>query len=303
MSTYCTISRRRLHIAIDEDYQGNINSYNNFLTRAYAKMFIKTARISVDGETHLINKKSGIKFFKDLNVQLTKESEFPADFDAIPIFTVRTDRGLMRTHLSPRKAEQLGKKMIHALVQKDMHLAKKYIGQGAAVDQHFWYLEQFNSPKVLFKTHFSQTLPSSRVEPFRATRFTPLLYAAVTTQNEAKDFLIAVKASTAKYGERCTFKREIMDCRNNTSLEPTINTHVYVPPPRRGHRHPPRARVVHQVGVDVVNTQTLTFRDTYSNRERISLGSNGRVVFTPAENATHTVDWSSSSQTGRYQLL
>lgn len=302
-SVYTTVDKGRLHVAFDEHYQGSINSYNNWFTRSYAKVCKSTERVLFNGENVLVNKKSYIKFLNDLNgtAQFTSDN-LPTEFNS-QICAVKIDRGLMRTHLSTKRTNQLGRRMVDALVKNDAHLAKKYIGKGADVDQHFWYLERSHNPKVVFRTHFSSSLPQQRIEPFKASRYTPLLYSSATGQNEVTQFLTSVKASKAPHGETCHFSREIMECKNNTTVDPTIRSHVYVPRRRPGDRHPPRAQVVNQLGVDVVNTQTLVFRDTYANRHRLSLRPDGRVAYTPAKESTHTVEWSRTSQTGRYPLL
>jgi hypothetical protein len=302
MDYFTTVDKGRLHIAADQFYQGSINSYNNFVSRAYAALCRKSCRISINGKSFRLNTKSYAKFLFSLKVDLAT-AKLSQGFSTLPI-TPHQNRGFMRSHLQSTKALRLGRQMVQALtIKKDMQLAKKYIGQGAAVDNHFWYLEQEIGPKLCFQTHFSANLAKTTIQPFTATRYTPYLFAVASSQHAVKEFLAKIGANRDAKGEICTFSRTIMQCTNQVNVDPTVRTHIHVAPSRHGQRRP-ASRVTHTLGMDVVNTQILHFQDMYANRHHVTASANGQnVLFTPASNTNDVVNWSTSTQVGRVPIL
>jgi len=299
MDYYASVDKR-LHIAAGEYYQGSINSYNNLFTKLL--FWGKSRKITINGESFRVNKKSYDKFLISLKADLPT-AKLSKEFVGLPV-TVLRDRGQMRSHLRAFKTRRLGQKLIHALVvEKDMQLAKKYIGQGAAVDKHFWLLEDHVNPRICLNTHFSEDLAQKTLQPFTSTRYTPYLFAIASSQFAVRDFLEKVGVNREMKGEICTFSRTITQCTNQVRIDPTVRTHVHVSPRRRRQRRA-APHVTHSVGVDVVNTQTIYFQDVYANRSQISANLNGQnLVFTPSMNGQDVVNWSTSTQVGRVPIL
>lgn len=210
---YTTVDKHRLHIADENShYGGSINSYNNFLTRFFAKIFGKSMKVNMDGKTRTVNKKNYEKFLSDNGIQANKNNiHMFKNFKQAMAGRTR-DWGhcdYMRNHLSRSKSNKLFQKLVYAIQKGHLEKAKNLAGKGADVEKVFW---ERNGHGITF-SHLTSNLPDQPLN-FRATRYNPILYAAMKGHVDLTRFLKQIGSSTNFQGETVQFRRMLTHVEN-----------------------------------------------------------------------------------------
>jgi hypothetical protein len=199
-SVYTTVDGGRLHVAHDEKYAGSINSYNNWLTKLFSKILFLSKDIKLNGKIRTVNKKDYANFLANVKDNISK---------AI----------LMRAHLSNSKGDKLFRKLISAIDKNDSTTAQKLVGKGAFINSKFWILENdpitFRTDHVISFGKITDGLLQNHPTPlqFKATHFTPLIYAVTKEMNDLSNFLLKFRAITLHNGETVNFERIILKSR------------------------------------------------------------------------------------------
>lgn len=211
------LSQKRLHIAHDADYQGNINSYNNWVTKSFSKLFKLSTTITINNETKCVNKKSYLKLLPELGVNVPEGASVKAyrNFDGLTCAYLK-NRGLMRQHISSNKSNALGYQFVHAIVANDMQRATHLIGKGANIDLRFWQREE---SRITFSDDVTYGLPYRTLIPYKATRFTPFLFAVSKNNKHLIDLLENYKANTGILGEKIKVNRKITKIYSDASYK------------------------------------------------------------------------------------
>lgn len=295
-TTFAAVDHGYLQIASGHLYQGEINSYNCWLTKVFARLFCRYIDVQVGDRVRRLNKRSYVQFLNERGIAATLTTLHAfTDFNSIAYRRSDT-KGWMRQHISVDKTASLARKMITSLGTVDIAKATKYLGKGAEVNEIFW-IRGYDG-KYVFEPQLTKGLPQAKIAPFTADQLSPLLFAAQRTQTSFANLLTWFGADTHFVGNRCTFFREILGVSNDTTLQPTIRP-VLVGSHR--HRHPD-IRVHHRLGMDLQTSQTITFRDTLLKTENLFIDKN---VFasTPVLEPPRIRDWSSTDLMGRIPIF
>ncbi len=299
-TTFATVDHGYLQIASGNLYQGEINSYNNWFTKFFAKLFGKSIDVFVGDKLRRLNKVSYIQFLNEHGIMAT-----PWNLNTLKQFNnilyVRSDtKGPMRQHIgSAAKIASLTRKMVISIGSNDEVRATKYLGKGADVNQLFW-IRGYDG-KYVFEEHLSGGLPRAKIDPFSSDQLSPILFAAQHSLHTLVNHLLSFGALAAYIGHRYNFSREILSVANNTTLKPTVRPVVVV------NNHPccrSRVHVHHQFGLDLKTSQTITYRDTLQKTHDLMLDATYRFA-PPILNAElpRTCDWSSTDVIGRTPLF
>lgn len=202
---YKTIDHGRTHLAKDDTYIGNVNSYNNCISRFFARLFRKTIDVQINGKTLCLNQKSYVHLLNRFGVaEATYENAHQyVNLAALNVDVPEPSR--MRDHLTAGKIHSLTKKLINRIGNHDK--AMKYVGQGADVNAAYWERGNYG---ISFDS-FKKNLP---VQPLNmlAQRFTPFSKATASQDRNLANFMLDVGA-VAFEGEVINFKREITNVR------------------------------------------------------------------------------------------
>lgn len=301
---YTTVDEGRLHVANDIHYQGNINSYNNCFTKSVTKLFGKSINITIGNSITCLNKNSYIKFLETLGVKgCTRDTiENFKNFDALSC-TFINSKGLMRNHLTSSKTDELGREMIGALTIGDMQKATKLVYKGAEVNQLYWKRDHRQS--ITFFPHLTNDLPHQRITPFQAVQYTPFLQAVANNQLAFANLLEKLGANPDTQGKTCTFSRDIVSVNNSSHFQPTVHADVvHYNHHRHSHnRHYPGPRVVYRNGIDLVQTQTVTYEDRYENITTMGFDRAANALKTTGNKQAQTIQWNTNNAVGSYRLI
>lgn len=235
------VSKNRLHVANDANYQGSINSYNNGLTKSFTRLFGFSSKITINNERKCVNNKSYQKFLTDTDANGTSVK----NFDTLSC-SWRRDRGLMRDHISSRKSEKLGRQFIRSILSNNMRQAEVLIGKGAQIDKHFW----LRGNRGISFGSMTQGISQHPVS-FQAASYTPFLYAISRSDRELKDLLQRYSANERLTGTKWHFQREIVYESSHTTVNPVYYGNG-------------------SVGVNISTVKHTAGRDLYTQGERIS---------------------------------
>lgn len=215
---YTTVDAGKLHIAIDENYAGSIDSYNNFLTKFFAKLLGWSTEVVINNKTRQLSKSDYLRWLNSNTAygDVSNESLATfADFHKLEVKAANGSLGRMRDHLSQSKSQRLFEKMVLALaVNKDVEAAKKYAAKGANLDGYFWVRD---GQPISFTTVDADLADDKAVE-FRAGRLTPLLFAAERGYKTFCDFARKLQADQKLEGQYLLFSKKIMEVSPVTSL-------------------------------------------------------------------------------------
>ncbi|MCE5294230.1 MAG: hypothetical protein LLF94_06410 [Chlamydiales bacterium] len=215
---FVTVDGGKVHVGVDENYVGSINSYNNFLTQFFANLFGLSAAVTFNGKTVHVNKAEYANWLASNTAEATATVDNIAsylDFNKLNVQAVK-GRGLMRNNISAAKSNRLFEKMVTALVvDKDYEKAAKYAGKGANLEKIFWIREGY-APS--FADSIKAGVDEDKAIEFRAGRYTALLYAAEKNNKAFCDFLVKLGANKAAIGQFVVFTKKITEVNVTTSL-------------------------------------------------------------------------------------
>jgi hypothetical protein len=301
---YTNVDQGRLHIAFDEHYQGSINSYNNFFTKFFAKLFRLSVDVTINSKTRRLNTKDYINF-------LTSHGIANATPKTIRSFTYLTpgsmpihsrNLGPMVNHLRPEKVQSLTNKILSAIHAGDQNRALKQLGRGADPNRLFWIR---GYDRAFLYHDICQGLPCHAISPFESVQYTPLLYARERGQSEIFQQLLRFGANPAVRGQVVRCQRAIADVRVQNTLEPTVRTHVVVDHHHQRWHHPDsrHVRVVQRLGMDARTTQKVFFEDTYQKIGDTFLDTLGNYVHVPNVCAPSIDRWTQSNPIARVPIM
>lgn len=279
---YTTVDNHRLQIADENShYGGDINSYNNCLTRVFAKLFRQSMEANFNGKTRSVNKNAYAEFLKNNGIQANKENIHNfVDFNKAMMRrnTDWTGNGYMRDHLTSSKSHKLFKKLVFAMYAQNINKAQKLAGQGANIEEEFWNRDNYG----LSFNQIQSALPTAPLQ-FTATRYNPLLLAVRNGLSEFAQFLIKIGASRNFVGETTRFTRTISHIDNqyhvHTGFIPVHHHHGY----RHGPRHHIHHHGVHHVPYAHVDRQTIVhYNDAAQKLSTHFVDANLKLVTQPA---------------------
>lgn len=204
---YTTISKGRLHVALDQHYLGNVKVYNNRLVAFFARLFKFGWQIDCNGKKRTLNSKDYIQFLIPLLSQDARAVPYRA-LDSLK--ETLTNASLsqankkMQEAIDPAKRQRLFKKLAGAIASGDQERACKLIGKGAALEIPFFHREGL-SPA--FHSD-AEGLRDSKYQ-FKVIKGTPILVAAVKGQKSVVAALARQGALKDKQCEMYTFSKEI----------------------------------------------------------------------------------------------
>ena len=211
---YSTVSCGRTYIARDKanvgDFKsyfvGDVNSYNNFFTRFFARLFEVSIQVNFDGKWRDVNKKSYVKLLHKLGItdarvsNLAQYTRFKPYTDGIDL-TGKT----MREALPYSKQERLLLGLGRAILQNNTEKALRKIGKGALVDQAYYDRGVFG-PSLYSE---GEGLSSERRYQFSVFLGAPIMQAARKGLTDVARRLHQVDARIDCVGQSYTFLREI----------------------------------------------------------------------------------------------
>ena len=305
-----TVDEGRLHVASGTQYQGSIDSYNNFVTRL-SRFLGYSSYVTIDGQAHCVNNKSYVEFLHTLgaqNASLDNLSEY-RNLDTANV-TLLKNRGPMRTHLTASKTNELGQDLIAAIRHLDVGKSQKLLSQGANPNRAFWIRDYDGN--ISFDAQFNNDLPQRKINSFRATRFNPVLLAASRCQDIIVEDLKRYGADVNFIGKRFNFSRDIVDVSTNYSLQSAMHLEV-VPTRYVQHRDifgnpigcsTRRPHLENRLGLDGVNQQTITYEDRQTDHQTFTLdASKNRLKFTDQPGLNQSIRWKSTSEVGRARIF
>lgn len=269
---YNTVDRRKLQLADDTGkFIGTIDSYNNWFTDIFSQLFGMSMKVKIGNKTRCLNKTEYAAWINTHTERrgLTKKNvkEFK-DFCLFQVNRAAPGAPCMRFTLSTDKSSKLYQKLVHSMVERqDFVKARKHVGKGADLDRLFWTRGEYN---VSFGQMTAQ-LPEHALD-LTATRYTPLLYAATKRQADLCNFMTGCQANQAIVGQEFQFKRQILQVKPITRLEPRYyHVRDY---PLGSHR----ASTYHsEWHMDVRTTIVADFQDQHKELNQL--------IFNPADNS------------------
>lgn len=219
---FTTVDSGRLHLAADDRYVGSVNSYNNWFTKFFARLFGWSEDVTFNGKVRCVEKSDYVKFlanstsYKEASLDRIKEY---VDYNALKVVPTQ-DRGTMRENISEGKADYLFRKLTRAMVtDEDYDKAAKYIGKGADVDGQFWFRE---GQGISFRD-LTDSLPRDKSFQLQAGRYTPLLYSAAKSNKLFSSYICSFNPSLDAEGETLRFERKIMEVNPIETVESREN--------------------------------------------------------------------------------
>jgi hypothetical protein len=226
---YTTVSDGKVHIAADANYIGSVNSYNNFITQFFARLFCYSMRVNFDGKTHSVDKKSYTTLVQTLtsNEKIDKIEKFTifrsvAQKAILPGCTLR-----MRDFINYNDSVALYKKLCIAIAENNSQRAMLMIGKGAQLDLDYY------DRSTLYPSFTSDTVGLYKNYAYEFTVFKapPIMQVAKKgNMQRVYDFLKEAGASLNVNGVSYTFNRTI------TSVEKGLEV-VYKPKDVTRHHH------------------------------------------------------------------
>ena len=294
MNVYSTVDRGRTHIAFDEQYQGSVNSYNNFFTKFFANLFSLSIDVTVGSKIRRLNKKSYIDFLSSHAIPgvTCKSVSSYSRLDAASI-PCSPGLGFMRQHLSVSKIDSLSCKLIRSIRAQDQNKAINFLGKGANPNYLFWV--RGNDGQTVLHGSLEEGLPHQTIPVFASTLYSPLLYTKASNQHEIARRLEQFGADRIQRGQVRSFQRTVINAGIKTNLYPTVDFRV-----RKGHHYP---RVVSRTGVDAEVKQDVRLEDFSKKIAETFLGVSGEYFSTPVTEPATVRLWMESTPILRYKLF
>jgi len=219
---YSTVSDYRTHIAADKEYVGNVNSYNNWLTKFFAWVFQLAIDVNVDGKVRYVNKKSYLKLLQNLSntdATLDNLSDYTKFRDVAEKSTLPTGK-MIREAISTSKRNSLFRKLARAISRGYTEKALKVIGQGATLESR--YFDRGHQGVSFHCVNYD--LSRDRSYKFTVFNGTPILHAARKANTLVAQRLKEYGASTEVVGQQHTFERVITGVSRHYDLDvvPTV---------------------------------------------------------------------------------
>ncbi len=286
----------RTHFAINGDYAGSIDTYNNALTQAGAYILGKAVTITVNGEKVYANINSVREFmlknqaddFRSLQ-ELSYKDLSSYQFRVLPLYG---EKRFMRGNISQYTKDILSKELFKAIATDNPSLAEKKIRQGAELNTHAWLNE--DTGEFFFTKHFAPRLPERSLQPQRFIEATPFLLALRLNQFSVATLIFDQMGDRSLVGQTLVFRRELLDTKSHWNLMPTTRYETIEEKLEDGSK---RTTIVAKPGFDVHTSQTNIFLDRYDERNLMVYNQmNGQLEYDP-QASIHT-QWDRNNLTG-----
>lgn len=261
-----TVDHSRLYVAdTDGHYMGNINSYNNWFTRLFAFIGQKSMKVDFNGKTRTVNKISYEKFLRVNGIETNQNhiNEFAAFQMVLMRRRPNQPRSFMRDHLSTSKTQKLLKKLVFAMVGNNEGKVQQLALKGANINGEFWDRGRYGFTTSANVFH---DLPQ-QVLDFRATKYTPILYAAETRNVLLVPFFQRLNANLRSHGQTISARRSFSHIENRVHVERS-----YVPV------YYGRRRTIYAPQADIYNETIVHYRDTTKQLQDHYLDENLRYI-------------------------
>jgi|GEM_PF-6461644 len=293
-----TLDQGRTHVAINDEYAGSINTYNNFLTKFGAWLAGKAVSVKIGGENVYANTNSLQKFlFKNLDNfekfsldQLKFRDLNTYTFKVLPRFEDK-DR-FMSAHITQATKDLLAKDLFKAIAKGDTSLALKQIRKGAELDSLAWLNE--NTGEFFFSKYFSTSLPARELPKQKFTHATPLLLATRLNEIAVTTLLGQHNADPTIGGETLLFSRDLMDSKYHTHYVPTTRYETVT-------KIDGSRQTIAHYGLNIQTHNVRIFMDHYDNRFHLFLNPDGELDYVPQP--AHSCQWDTQRLSSSVPLI
>lgn len=224
---YTTKDQGRLHIADEHSrYGGSVNIYNNLITKFFTQLLGIGTSINFNGKNYIVNKQSYYNFLVRQGIKVFPDASLYHHFNEVMVQSQRNwkNNPYMRQKLSYEKSFRLFKKMVYAMRSSHIERTQKLANKGAQLDAKFW---ERNHGYGLSFNHDPAAGIDSYEYHFKATQFSPILWAAKNKNSDLVAFFQGLGANTGAQGETSKFNRRIVDVENRMHIHPTFVSFSY----------------------------------------------------------------------------
>lgn len=199
-TTFATVDKGQLHIAVGENYIGKVNSYNNCFTKLFAWILGRSLQVRFADKVRTVNKRDYTNLLSSLKIGEVKER---AIFDTLVLnASISESNGKMREALSVKSQRALGKKLRQAIAKGEIARAILLIGKGAKIEGKYYDRGDLGTSK-----HCRDGLKKKKSYQFTAFKGTALLHAARKNHETVTRFLLQVGADETAIAEEYRFER------------------------------------------------------------------------------------------------
>lgn len=208
------VDKGKTHFAINGDYAGSIDTYNNVLTQTAAYTSGKAVTITVNGEKLCANIDSLRKFMLENQADDFRSIEELKDLSSYQFNVLPLDgeKRFMAAHISQNTKNLLSKELFKAIATHNPSLAERKIRQGAELNTHAWLNE--NTSEIYLTKHFTTLLRERNffspldVKSQRFTQATPFILALRLNQIGVATLILDHLADTSLTGQTLIFSRQ-----------------------------------------------------------------------------------------------
>lgn len=224
---YTTKDLGRLHIADEHSrYGGSVNLYNNFITKLITQLLGIGLKTNFNGKTYIVNRRSYEKFLIRQGIKVFPNPQLYQHFNQVMLQAQESwkKNPYIRQKLSYQKSFRLFKKMVVAMRSSNVERTQQLANKGANLDAKFW---ERNHGYGLSFNHDPAAEIDSYEYNFKATQFSPILWAAKNKNSDLVAFFQGLGAHTGVQGETSKFNRRIVDVENRMHIHPTFVSFGY----------------------------------------------------------------------------
>lgn len=228
-----TISNNRLYVGLGITCIGDINSYNNIITRLFAKIFGRSMEVDFgDGrsrDVQHVDKEDYRRFVLEVfnvEVDVDKISKYKEALRVDKVVSAKITGRYMRNMINRKDRNRKTHELEEALRDEDALRAEALIRTGAAVHEYF-----FSRPRNLGIRYcsYNADLPSGPHQ-FYVTHGPPVVHAQLADSERIFKLLKEFGAKTKHVeGERFLFVREREEASDNGSMNGDANVENGMP--------------------------------------------------------------------------
>jgi hypothetical protein len=214
MSLVSTVSGFRAHIAVGSQYIGSVNSYNNWFTKLFSRLFGLSMRVSIEGKERQLN----VKSYRKLLVSLGHEKAMPSEFQSLREAVVADslpDGRTIRENISVNKRTRLYEKLADAIFRGKEERAVKLIYQGADLERSYY---QIGNHAISLDKEDDSWIDPDVAYKIKVVSGTPWIHAGQKKLDRVKKALVDAGAKTDVVGKGYTYKRVIHAINRSKSI-------------------------------------------------------------------------------------
>lgn len=254
-----TVDNGRTYLSYNGLSINSIDSYNNWFTKLFARVFGLSVDVEINGKIRSLNKADYAYWINcntdQIGITASTAEQFtkfcllniipPPQAHAVPI----------NQRISPHRAQSLFRKLVKSF--NNPAKCELYVRKGAALNEIFWTRGQYG---ISFGGK-TDGLPDKKIQ-IDIFKYTPLLYAAERVGPELCLLMKTLGASSQIQGKRYEFSRDLVELTKRDEIK---NTRESVPngPVLHGQPHPGYRDEFHQ---DLHTDIIAKFKDTTTKR-------------------------------------